>query len=267
MVTGQKRATVSPTLRAFGRQLRRYRDGTRLSQERAGQRAGVTGQYVGLVETGKTRCRRDFATVMDKALGAGGALVSLWDDLVMDAGFPTWFDWHVVEGEAIAQESYSMAVVHGLLQTRGYASSILHGNEEAVEARLKRQAVLTREDPLPPAFALLLDEGALYREAGNAEIMREQLTHLVAMSARPGITIQIVPARAEHGGNSGSFNVATLEDRSEVAYVETAARGITMGDSGDLTALHKTLLELRSIALPVGMSADLIRRTAEERWT
>jgi hypothetical protein len=61
--------------------------------------------------------------------------------------------------------------------------------------------------------------------------------------------------------------LATLEDRSEVAYVETSARGITTGEPQDLATLAERFEAIRSRALPVDQSLELIARTAEERWT
>ncbi|WP_242908233.1 helix-turn-helix domain-containing protein [Actinomadura terrae] len=265
----QKRAAISPTLVAFGRRLRRYREAAGLSQERAGRRAnegqGVTGQYVCQVEQGKTRCTREFAETMDRELGANGELVELWDDLVMDAAFPTWFDWPPVEAAANELVSFHLSVVHGLLQTPAYASTLLYGAKDAVAARMSRQEVLTREEPQPPIFSLLLDESVLYRDVGGPEVMYEQLEYLVSKTSER-LRVQIVPARG-HLGASGSFTIATLEDRTEVAYVESAARGLTLGDPEDLATMSRTLLEVRSLALPQDQSLDLIRRTAEERWT
>jgi Domain of unknown function (DUF5753) len=39
----------------------------------------------------------------------------------------------------------------------------------------------------------LIDQGALNREIGGPAVMRDQLMHLVAMSRRPNITVQIIP--------------------------------------------------------------------------
>lgn len=65
----------------------------------------------------------------------------------------------------------------------------------------------------------------------------------------------------------GSFVLATLDDASDVAYTETAARGLTLGDKQDLQTLNESFAKISAQALPVGMSIDLINRTAEERWT
>lgn len=265
MTARRKRGNASPTLKAFGRQLRRYREAKGLSQERVAGKANVTGAFVCMIETGKSRCTREFAAIMDRELEAGGALLDLWDDLVMDAAFPTWFNWPAVESEAVELVSFHVTVIHGLLQTVPYATTVLYGDKEAVDARMRRQAILTREIPPPPMFSLLLDESVLYRNVGGPEVMREQLEHLMGMVSSY-FKVQIVPAQA-HLGASGSFTIATLDDRSEVAYVESAARGLTMSEPDDLATLSRTLLELRSLALPVSQSMDLITRTAEQKWT
>ncbi|SNR88257.1 hypothetical protein SAMN06265355_10867 [Actinomadura mexicana] len=65
----------------------------------------------------------------------------------------------------------------------------------------------------------------------------------------------------------GAFVVATMDDRSEVAYIETAIRAITTDDPTDLSMLTRTLIALRSRALTEDMSRDLIRKVIQERWT
>ncbi|TYB49556.1 helix-turn-helix domain-containing protein [Actinomadura chibensis] len=259
-----KRNGASPMLIAFGKAFRRHRVATGLSQERLAVKLGVTTQYVSLVELGRTRCTYDFATAADDALETSGEIQELWKDLVMDAAYPTWFDWPTIESDAVEITAYGLTVVPGLLQTPAYAAAILHDDKEAVDARLKRQEILRRDDP--PALTVLLDEAVLRRETGDKEVMREQLEYLLSV-AGPTVTIQIIPNRGEHSGNSGPFVVATLADRSEVVYVESAYRGLTLSEPDALARIAKTLLELRSLALPMSASLELIRRTVEELWT
>ncbi|GAA2449984.1 helix-turn-helix transcriptional regulator [Actinomadura vinacea] len=270
MAPQRKRGTVSPTLLAFGRRFRRLREAKNWTQESVARRAngggGVKPQYIGAVENGRTRCSREFAETMDKALDANGELLDLYDDLVKDATFPTWFDWHTVEPEAIMLESYQPLLVHGLLQTHAYASALLK-KTDAVEARINRQSVLTRENPPPPDFSLLQDEMSLHRLTGSPEIMREQLEQLIYMVERGTVTLQVVPSRGDHDGNSGAFNIATLADRTEIAYADMAAHGLTMDDPEDLANLHRTLMTVRSLALPMDQSMDMIRKVIQEKWT
>ncbi|WP_254716753.1 DUF5753 domain-containing protein [Actinomadura sp. WMMB 499] len=202
---------------------------------------------------------------MDQEFSAGGALLELWDDLVEEAAYPAWFDWVSVEHEAKSLHVFELGVVTGLLQVRAYASAILNGDEKAVEARLKRQMILTREEPAPPELVVLLDKSVLYREVGGPDVMRSQLEHLVN-SVSNRLAVQVVPMRL-HTGISGSFVLATMEDRSQVGYVETVARGVTMSDKDDLNRMAEALSTLRSQALPVDMSLDLIKKVTAEKWT
>ncbi|GLZ04155.1 hypothetical protein Acsp03_16210 [Actinomadura sp. NBRC 104412] len=270
MAPQRKRGTVSPTLLAFGRRFRRLREAKNWTQEavarRANNGAGVKPQYIGAVENGRTRCTREFAETMDEALDANGDLLDLYDDLVKDAMFPTWFDWHTVEPEAIMLESWQPLLVHGLLQTPAYASAILK-KKDRVEARINRQGVLTREEPPPPDFSLLQDEVSLHRLTGSPEIMREQLEHLLYAIEQGTVTLQIVPSRGEHEGNSGAFTIATLADRIEIAYADMGARGLTMSDPDDIAILNRTLMIVRSLALPVDQSMEMIRKVVHEKWT
>ncbi|URN10759.1 DUF5753 domain-containing protein [Actinomadura madurae] len=145
---------------------------------------------------------------------------------------------------------------------------MLRGNAEAVEARLNRQEILTEpKGHVPPALVLLIDEQALRRPVGSPETVREQLEHLVDLSLLPHITVQVVLESGEHDGNMGAFTIATMDDRSEVAYIETAIHAITTDDPTDLSVLTRTLIALRSRALTEEMSRELIRKVVQERWT
>ncbi|MFI0405342.1 Scr1 family TA system antitoxin-like transcriptional regulator [Actinomadura sp. 3N508] len=271
MAPQRKRGTVSPTLLAFGRRFRRLREAKGWTQDALARRAnhgqGVTPQYIGAVENGRTRCTREFAEAMDHHLDANGELLYLYDDLVKDATFPTWFDWHTVEPEADMLQSYQPLLIHGLLQTPAYASALLKGDKEAVDARINRQSILTRENPPPPNFSVLQDEVSLTRLVGSPEIMKEQLEYLVDVAERSVVTLQVVPSNGEHAGNSGAFTLATLPDRSEVAYADMAARGLTLSDPEDIAFVSGTLIAIRSLALPVNQSIEAIRKVVQERWT
>ena len=69
-------------------------------------------------------------------------------------------------------------------------------------ARLARQAILARDDPLTACF--LVDEAALRRRGGSPEAMASQLAHLAGVARLPNITIQVAPSTA-HAGLPGGF--------------------------------------------------------------
>lgn len=266
MATRPKRSTTSPTLVAFGRRFRRFREARGWTQESVASRAhggaGVKPQYIGAIENGRARCTDKFAEEMDELLEARGELIALWRDLAMDSVFPAWFDWVAVEGDAIVLASYSLSVVHGLLQVPSYAEAILHGDKDAVTARMSRQAIFTRTDPPPPDASFLLDAQTLDRPVGTPDVMIEQLGHL-ADRIEGGMQIQVVSSDGTHLGNTHSFTMATLEDMQQVAYVETVARGFTMAEPTDLVAFGRALRQVQGLALPVAQSLDEIRRKAQ----
>ncbi|MES9541344.1 Scr1 family TA system antitoxin-like transcriptional regulator [Actinomadura sp. NPDC000600] len=262
----RQRVREAPALVAFGRQMRRMRETKGIKQETLAHVTKVSGPQVSRIEAGKKRATRPFVEIVDDYLEASGALISLWEDLNKDGHpVPIWFDWPQIEGDAIELIYYQLCVIAGMAQAPSYAAAILDGNEEAVAARLERQKIIDKENA--PTITFLVDEQALYRQVGTAETMREQLEHLLALSERPNVTVQVVLSSGEHGGNGSSFVIATMADMSQVAYVETAIRGLTTDDPADLAAASRVLADLRNRALPGNMSRDLIRKVAEERWT
>jgi transcriptional regulator with XRE-family HTH domain len=252
-------------LRVFGTEVRRYRELAELSQAQLGDKVPISSSHVGKIERGETRCDRKLSVRMDQILDARGALPSLWDQLVKNAVFPVWFDWPGIESEAASLDSYQCLLMDGLLQTRAYCAVLLGNDEAAVEARMQRQEILCREEPIPPRLSVLLTDFVLRNEVGSREIMREQLESLLAQSS-PRISIQVVPDPIPSAGLLGAFCLATLPDRSEAAYAEMAARGVTLNQASDIQTIADRLGALRARALPVDQSRDYIRRVLEERW-
>ncbi|WP_433539807.1 helix-turn-helix domain-containing protein [Streptosporangium sandarakinum] len=249
----------------WGRELRHYRKEAGLTQGQLAQRIHFSESLISGVETGQLPASPEFAETCDKVLNTGGALHRLLD-WRKGQTFPSWFGlWREKEQEAITLRTYQPLVIPGLLQTEAYARVMLFGDETNVETRLNRQAVLVRKDPKPPSFRCVIDEGVLYRPIGNPGVMREQLEHLVAMiSSR--LSIQVVP-HGMHSGLMGGFVIAKLAGGSDVLYAETAIRGITTSDPVDVAAAAECFEVMRTEALPLGMSIDLIKRAVEEKWT
>ncbi|MCO6006843.1 helix-turn-helix transcriptional regulator [Actinoallomurus purpureus] len=255
----------SSPLALFGSELRFLRERAALSQDQVGAKANYSGSHIGSIERAEDMPLRDFAVKMDKVLNGNGILPRLWDGLLKRSVHPPWFDWPIHEAAADLLRSFHLAVVDGLLQTEAYARVLLHGDEQAVRARMARQELLRRTEPDPPYLVSVLDESVLWRDIGGPEVMREQLQHLVSVVSER-ISVHVLPCGL-HRGINGSFILATLEDRREVAYEEAAARGITTGEPKVLATLTERFESIRSRALPVDQSLDLIMRTAKQRWS
>ncbi|MET8332273.1 helix-turn-helix domain-containing protein [Streptosporangium canum] len=249
----------------WGRELRHHRKGAGLTQGQLAQKVHFSESLISGVETGQLPASPEFAQTCDEVLNTGGVLHRLLDWRKGQV-FPSWFGpWREKEREAIALRTYEPLVFPGLLQTEAYARVLLFGNEDNIETRLDRQAVLLRDDPQPPTFRCVIDEGVLHRPIGGPEVMKEQLEHLVSMIS-PRLSVQVVP-HGMHSGLMGGFVIATLNGGSDVLYAETAIRGITTSDQEDVAAAVECFEVMRTEALPLGMSIDLIKRTAEKKWT
>lgn len=256
-------------LAVWGAELRDYREAAGYTQPKFAKKINYAISMISGVENAHLDPTDEFAQRCDDELGLKGALVRLLHrlrDVTTQEIYPDWFrPWPPEEQRATMLRSFELSVVPGLLQRESYTCGLLGADESAIAARLERQQILTRSDPLPPNVRCVLDESVLYRQVGSHEVMREQLQHLVAMvSSR--LSVQVIPSRV-HDGISGSFVLATLEDRSEVAYLETAARGMVTTSREDLAAVSDAWESIRTNALPLEDSLDLISRTAEQRWT
>jgi transcriptional regulator with XRE-family HTH domain len=265
VVMVNKQSRPAP-LRVFGGEVRRYRELRGWSQAQLAGKVPISSTHIGNIERGDGKCDRKLAVRLDEILGTQGAVPALWDQLVQSATFPVWFDWPQVEAQAVALEIYEYAVVTGLLQTPAYASVVLGGDEGAVAARMGRQEILCRESPAPPRLSVIFSKCVLTNEIGGPDVMREQLEHLLSLPS-PKISIQVLEGSLTPAGTSGAFCLATLPDRSELAYLETAAKGLTLNESDDLNFLSDAYASVRSRALPVDQSRDYIRKIMEEEWT
>jgi len=256
----------SKNLQVFGDQVRAFRLNAGWSQDQLGNKIHVSGTYIGKVERGEVRCQRKLAQALDAAFELPNALTQLWDNLNLASAFPDWFDWYRVESGARKLRTYQCLVVYGLLQTEDYARALLGGDEEAVSARMERQKILTREDPPPPQVEVLLTEGVLYNPVGGKEVMRGQLERLLAAMA-DGVRIRVVPGMTPPEGSVGAFVIAQMPNRSELAYVETALRGLSLSEAEDVDTLITAYDAIGAHALPVSMTRDLVVKVLEERWT
>jgi hypothetical protein len=177
------------------------------------------------------------------------------------------------EAEASELLCYETLCVHGLLQTEAYARALFNAGvpaasaetvERKVEVRLARQAVLSR--PRPPRLSVILDESILHRVLGGTEVMGEQLRHLVEMSRRPNVSVQVVPFDAgHHPGMVGSFTLVrfALPDDPEIVYIEGMSRDVFV-ESDDAHEYREVFEHLKAAALSPEQTRRRIDRVRNE---
>jgi transcriptional regulator with XRE-family HTH domain len=173
------------------------------------------------------------------------------------------------EADARSVRTFEGSFVPGLLQTRAYA---LHTINEAglpipdpadvdnrVEVRMRRQSLLDQETPLQ--LWSIIDEAVLLRLVGGAGVMIEQLEHLIQMSKRPNVILQVVPFGAgAHAGMPGSFAVLDFPDAedSELVYSDSMVGDIFLEAEPDIRRFSSIFDLLRAAALSPADTARMI---------
>ncbi|MDH2426595.1 helix-turn-helix transcriptional regulator [Sphaerisporangium sp. TRM90804] len=256
-------------LEFFARELRQAREAAGLSQAQlATAVVGYSPSFVAMVETGRRFPKPDFAERCDRTLNTGGILARLTEDLVCRAMPPEWLGkWLQIESTATALLSYQPLLVPGLLQTESYAREVIGTSgrpfdvDDQVTARLARQSIL--DGDRRPMLVVVLDECVLRRPVGGAQVMHDQILHLLDTVRRPEVVIQIVPLEAgAYSGLAGPFVVADMAGR-EVVYVDNALSGDVIEHAPDVATLKRLWESLRAEALPMKQSIELMAKVAE----
>jgi transcriptional regulator with XRE-family HTH domain len=187
---------------------------------------------------------------------------------------PTNYSMYVgLEGSATEIRNFELAVVPGLLQTEEYARAVTSGAfpeqpeevDRRVGLRLARQACLTEEPAL--RFWAIVDEGVLHRRTGGDAVMAAQLRHLLEMSKRPNVTIQVLPfSEGWHPGSTGPFSILEFPEgiHSPVAYVISQAGDVYLEREDDVRRVTLNYTHLQTAALSVSKSRDLITALARQ---
>ena len=259
-------ADTNNPVRYFGRQVRKARITAGWTLAEFGQRTGYDPAHLGRIENGKRPATKVLAQMCDRAFPErGGWFSEFYEESRTWIATPPWFrDWVDREQRAMTLRNWYVGVLDGLLQTEDYARTIqgvtpgvtddeVNGR---VAARMKRQATLTRDNP--PTAWFLLDEAALRRCVGSAEVMAEQMAQLLAVAGLPNVTIQVVPAIA-HAGLVGGFALT-----ESAAYVETAVAGQVFEDPEITASLLTRFDTLRNEALRASESLAFIEQMGEE---
>jgi transcriptional regulator with XRE-family HTH domain len=200
--------------------------------------------------------------------GATGVPLDTLTDLAERArsGTPDWFmPYRQAEAEASILRCWSPLLVPGLLQTESYMRAVLSVEpysagqlEELVSARLERQAVIGRA-----YLTAVIDQHALHRLIGSAQVMAEQCAHLLSMAERPDIALHVVP-EGSNVGLWGAFNIAARDSTTTVCLIALEDIPSTApGLVGKVTVAFERIL---GAALPRVESHELIVKVAEELW-
>jgi transcriptional regulator with XRE-family HTH domain len=155
--------------------------------------------------------------------------------------------------------------IPGLLQTYDYrrAAARTDGfSDNDIELRVmvnaSRSEVITRRRN-PTEFLALIGEVGLYEVLGSAEVLIDQLRHLIDMAQRPNITVRVVPLRVGwHPGWNGPFILYDLPQSPAVVYFEHYSSGAFVPTEHDVTAYRRAIDRISAVALGPGESLRLV---------
>ncbi|MGI8312342.1 DUF5753 domain-containing protein [Saccharopolyspora hattusasensis] len=164
-------------------------------------------------------------------------------------------------------------VIPGLLQTADYTRAIMVAGEIApteietrVLVRVGRREVFTRRQPAN--LLALVDETVIRREIGGHYVMIDQLRHLLDISERPNVTLQVMPAGCGwHPGLDGPFMVLESADGLPIVHLENRRAGLFFHEPDDVQAYQLAAEKIRKVALSPAASAELIAGVISELET
>jgi hypothetical protein len=278
-----------PTVRRIllGSQLRRLREARGIARDKAGYHIRASESKISRMELGRVSFKvRDVEDLL--------SLYQLDDEaerapllaLANAANRPGWWhsygdvlaDWFQpylgLEEAASVVRTYEVQFVPGLLQTADYARAVVaRGNtgapaaqiESRVSLRMARQQLLTRANP--PQLWAVLDEAALRRPIGGAQVMRAQLQALIDIGQLDNVTVQVMPFRSGgHAAEGGAFTILRFPepDLPDVVYLEHVTSAIYLDRRSDADTYLETMDRLCIESEPPEDTACILARMQDD---
>jgi len=281
-------SATGPTVRRMilGGSLRRRREQAGIDRETAGNAIRASVAKISRLETGRVGFKdRDVTDLLTLYGVSDPAERDLVLDLARQANqpgwwygyndlLPTWFETYLgLEQDAAMLRTFALQFIPGLLQTPDYARAVIRlahtgieGIQRRVELRMRRQRLLTRDDP--PMLWAVIDESVLRRSVcDDPDVLRGQLTHLLEVNERPNVSLQVVPLRrGGHAAAGGSFTLLRFahHDVPDVVYLEQLTSAQYLDKRSDTE--HYTLVMARLVreVAPPSHAAGILQTILDE---
>ncbi|MFB7244552.1 transcriptional regulator [Streptomyces populi] len=273
----------------LGRRLQELREAAGLKREEAARVLRVAPATVRRMETAEVALKIPYVQVLLTTYGVADDEAETFVALAEEANepgwwqryhdvLPDWFSMHVsLEGAAQLIRSYEPHFVPGLLQTEEYARAVLEAGtvgqtgaeaiDRHVALRMKRQALLTRENP--PHLWVIMDETALLRPVSiRGEVMRDQMDRLLEWVELDHVTLQVAEfAAGPHPGTYTSFALFRFAERElpDIVYSEYVTGALYL-DAREEVALHLEVLDHMSAHAASAERTKEILREFRERY-
>ncbi|MGW6604177.1 helix-turn-helix domain-containing protein [Streptomyces sp. NPDC055036] len=262
-------------MRRVGEELQRLRTEAGLKQTAAGEVLGVSRFTVSKIERGQAfptdtqlaKLLKVYKATSEERAGIvatiaqGRSYGRAWYERpeMHDLFSGDSYRYFSLEDAADHMSVHGGTYVPGLLQTREYVEAIAEfgqrhesteHREAFVEARIKRQQVLTRRNPL--TMDALCLESALRAVVGGPEVMRRQLQHLMSITKQQSISLRMIPFTAGAASiSSASFTILDFPgaDNRSVVSKEWVHGDTLQDDPAEVRSARRRFADLTSHAL------------------
>lgn len=265
------RFMLPPMRTTFGTVLSLHRRKLGWTQAEAAAKLHVSKSLYEKIEAGTMRPQPAFAADCDDVFGTAGEFAVLQRDATKQA-HPSWFAPRVeLEESADAITDWEPRSPHGLLQTEEFAfvsmsaarpydpASVI---DEAVRARMDRQAIFDRE--VPPRAWFVLYEASLVQLVGEPGVMCRQIGKIIEVAESTRAVVQVLPFTcADAPGTDGPLAVFERNSHPPVAYAEGYGGGRVIEAPEEVDAAITALNVIKSCALSPKDSIALLHKHRE----
>jgi transcriptional regulator with XRE-family HTH domain len=247
----------SPTARRImlGARLRQLREAAEISRAEAGYAIRGSESKISRLELGRVSFKpRDVADLLTMYGVIDPEAREALLKMVRACNEPGWWqrytnqlaDWFQdylgLEESASRIQTCEQQFFPGLMQTEDYVRAIAtHGWSDLssdsvdlhVSVRMRRQALLNRPDA--PKVWAVIDESVLHRPIGGRQVMRAQLEHVLELTKRPNISLQVVPYELSGYVAEGSFTMLRFDEPElpDVVYIEHLSGALYLDKRAD----------------------------------
>ncbi|MHA6800620.1 helix-turn-helix domain-containing protein [Bounagaea algeriensis] len=284
---GEQRVSPTVRLRKVLRTLRRWRVQAAMDQLDVARMLTWSKARVSRIERGETTPGPAEVIALATVYGvdeserdecaalAGQARQRGWWKKYGPDAAPADFEEYIgLESEAVSVRNFEIDLVPGLLQTFAYMEALGRGwlpsaDEETVRRRWQlrraRQARLWEDAPL--RLDAVIGETAIRQCVGGADVMRQQLGHLLRAAESPHIDVRVLPYTAGSYPAMGSpFAVLSFprDEEDDVVCLDTLSSSIYVEDETEVEQYVQSFHVLSSVALDPAGTMNVLKNRFDE---
>ncbi|MGO8958342.1 MAG: helix-turn-helix domain-containing protein [Streptosporangiaceae bacterium] len=268
----------------LGTQLRKLRESRGISAQEAARSIRGSGSKISRIELGRNSVREvDIADLLNlygvTDVAERDQLLTLasranqpgWWHRYQDV-LPTWFQAYIgLEESAESIRSFDAQFVPGLLQTEEYSTAVIqlgaYSAEDAHKLVYLRKERQRRFASGGLRLWAVIDEMALRRPVGSAALVCAQLRHLLDISDRPGLNIQVTPflTGASYAAPS-SFSILSFatDDLPDVVYIEQLTSAMYLDKPADVDRYAGAMNQISASSTTPEQTTDFLRTMLAE---